>query len=258
MQKRNSPYINRFLQPDTIVPGAANPQAWNRYSYVLGNPLKYTDPTGHTVACSPYEDDCHADPAPTPVPNPGPGDGDDPNDPTDEADDPNPQGLPGSPECYPGELVCQLEAGGYEQSPSAPNFWPDYYIGSVFIPVYPPLPVFGINFSLTVDAFGNVYVNLGGGFSIGFSANAGGGWLLGPDNDKEEVLEGFLQGHSFNVSGGAGPGIGFNNVNPSYIQTGNEGSSIEDISIEGLITSPGLTGVFSYGWLIYDHVDDTP
>jgi hypothetical protein len=42
-----SPYINRFLQPDTIVPGAANPQAWNRYSYVLGNPLKYTDPTGH-------------------------------------------------------------------------------------------------------------------------------------------------------------------------------------------------------------------
>ncbi|MEP7134622.1 MAG: RHS repeat-associated core domain-containing protein [Chloroflexota bacterium] len=43
----SSPYINRFLQPDTIVPGAANPQAFNRYSYVLGNPLRYTDPTGH-------------------------------------------------------------------------------------------------------------------------------------------------------------------------------------------------------------------
>jgi len=42
-----SPKLGRFLSPDTIVPGAANPQAYNRYSYVLGNPLKYTDPSGH-------------------------------------------------------------------------------------------------------------------------------------------------------------------------------------------------------------------
>jgi RHS repeat-associated protein len=39
--------LGRFLSADSIVPGAANPQAWNRYSYVLGNPLKYIDPTGH-------------------------------------------------------------------------------------------------------------------------------------------------------------------------------------------------------------------
>ena len=42
-----SPKLGRFLSPDTIVPGAANPQAYNRYSYVLNNPLRYTDPTGH-------------------------------------------------------------------------------------------------------------------------------------------------------------------------------------------------------------------
>ena len=39
--------LGRFISADTIVPGAGNPQAFNRYSYTLGNPLKYTDPTGH-------------------------------------------------------------------------------------------------------------------------------------------------------------------------------------------------------------------
>ncbi len=35
------------MSADTVVPGAGNPQALNRYTYVLNNPLKYTDPTGH-------------------------------------------------------------------------------------------------------------------------------------------------------------------------------------------------------------------
>ncbi len=38
--------LARFTQPDTIVPEPGNPQALNRYSYVLNNPLRYTDPTG--------------------------------------------------------------------------------------------------------------------------------------------------------------------------------------------------------------------
>ena len=29
------------------MPGAGNPAAWNRYGYVLYNPVKYTDPSGH-------------------------------------------------------------------------------------------------------------------------------------------------------------------------------------------------------------------
>jgi hypothetical protein len=41
------PLIGRFIQADTIVLGPGNPQALNRYSYVLNNPLRYTDPTGH-------------------------------------------------------------------------------------------------------------------------------------------------------------------------------------------------------------------
>jgi hypothetical protein len=39
--------LGRFIQPDSIVPEPGNPQSLNRYSYVLNNPLRYTDPTGY-------------------------------------------------------------------------------------------------------------------------------------------------------------------------------------------------------------------
>ncbi len=41
------PILGRFIQPDTIVPDAKNLQAYNRYTYVNNNPLKYVDPSGH-------------------------------------------------------------------------------------------------------------------------------------------------------------------------------------------------------------------
>jgi RHS repeat-associated protein len=41
------PQIGRWISPDTIVPDLANPQSLNRFSYVLGNPLAYVDPSGH-------------------------------------------------------------------------------------------------------------------------------------------------------------------------------------------------------------------
>ena len=42
--------LGRFLGADTIVPKPANPQAFNRYSYMFNNLLKYVDPTSHSMA----------------------------------------------------------------------------------------------------------------------------------------------------------------------------------------------------------------
>ena len=44
------PALGRFIQPDTIVPEPGDPQALNRYSYVLNNPLRYNDPSGHRLS----------------------------------------------------------------------------------------------------------------------------------------------------------------------------------------------------------------
>jgi hypothetical protein len=41
--------LMRWTQPDTIVPGAGNPQSLNRFSYVLNQPILFNDPSGHCV-----------------------------------------------------------------------------------------------------------------------------------------------------------------------------------------------------------------
>ena len=50
------PQLGRFLSPDPFIQTLTNPQNYNRYSYCLNNPLKYTDPDGEfftalTVFC---------------------------------------------------------------------------------------------------------------------------------------------------------------------------------------------------------------
>lgn len=43
------PALGRFLQADTIVPDPTDSQSLNRYAYVLNNPVRYTDPSGHCI-----------------------------------------------------------------------------------------------------------------------------------------------------------------------------------------------------------------
>lgn len=43
------PILHRFLAPDNFIEAPFNTQNYNRYGYVLNNPLKYTDPSGEFI-----------------------------------------------------------------------------------------------------------------------------------------------------------------------------------------------------------------
>jgi hypothetical protein len=43
----DDPVLGRFIQADTLVPEPGNPLAWDRYAYVLNNPVSFLDPSGH-------------------------------------------------------------------------------------------------------------------------------------------------------------------------------------------------------------------
>jgi hypothetical protein len=43
----------RWVSADTIVPDPSDPRGLNRFAYVLGNPIRYVDPSGHGVPVPP-------------------------------------------------------------------------------------------------------------------------------------------------------------------------------------------------------------
>jgi len=45
-------YLNRWTQPDTIIPNGYDPQTLNRYAYAMDNPIRYNDPSGHLANCN--------------------------------------------------------------------------------------------------------------------------------------------------------------------------------------------------------------
>ena len=51
------PVLARFVSADSIAPKPENPQTRNRYSYVLNNPIRYTDPSGHCSESAAQEEE---------------------------------------------------------------------------------------------------------------------------------------------------------------------------------------------------------
>ena len=44
------PGVGRFISADTIIPNPANPQSYNRYTYVGNRPVNLIDPSGHCAS----------------------------------------------------------------------------------------------------------------------------------------------------------------------------------------------------------------
>ncbi|MBX3058575.1 MAG: hypothetical protein KF770_19090 [Anaerolineae bacterium] len=224
MQARwHLPGLARFISADTIIPNPANPQSYNRYSYVLNRALNFTDPTGHRPSdgCDDYEG-CSA-----PAENLW-------------------QDTDGQYYSYDPKLARKFRDGA------------DYTTAE--ISVGSPLPPVGGNISVTKDRYDNWYfgvgVNVGksplilGGRVVLGEMDDDGFWPLTNNVPDEDILEMHLTGLGENLGGGFIVGGG--------ITAPLDYDERRDVLKEGGLYTPQIGLSVSYNLLIYDNNSDTP
>jgi RHS repeat-associated protein len=208
--------IGRFVQADTIVPNPGDPRAFDRYSYVLGNPVRYSDPSGYRPECGVYVGECKSN-STNLSSNINTNSKTSSNSRIDRiesvvvSDEPNPF-LSSSPN---NESTPKLKSQCTNAHPclsawEQPYWWnmnpkhPDYYVLSASAG-----NGIGGTAILVVDRYGNVYFGIGGNVGKSISPATGslnGGWIGSSIDDKipdSENTEKFLAGLSVNGQIGA-------------------------------------------------------
>ena len=254
------PYLNRWNQPDSIIPDYKDPQSFDRYAFVRNNPVNRIDPTGHMDVCP----DC--------------GGGGELTDEEKLEKVKNLRKLDNLVYEFKKELakgnfllvvpnkvqlpqpICTVPSPKYIQgeellyNPSDIAF--DYITiaGSLSVPGSP----IGFAGSYTVDRYSNMY--LGGGISLGktyvtgWSVAITGGLIGGDPSDgnipAEFVTEKFLEGPALNAAIGAGLGTGITWSPFAY----GKGNNFRDyFAIETGTYSPQVGMTIYYSWLVFDN-----
>ena len=266
-----SPKLGRFLSADSMVPNAANPQDFNRYSYVRNNPIRYTDPSGNIPI------DCYNDPSycsntttlPSSPYKPKPaGGGNNNNNGGNSCSGPNPSvvciptptsqpDLPTIPTTVLDPVVsngCTSTRPCIGPKPEDPSWWnldpssPDYYILSVSAG---PIGLPGVTGTLAIDRYKNVYGGLGvnyGKSMESFSASLTGGFIGSPFDDviPDPVnIQSFMTGWAINGGIGVGGGGGVT-WSPGANQT-----FVSNVAVEGGIYLPPSLGVSAvHSWML--------
>jgi len=269
------PKLGRFLSADTIVPGAGNPQAYNRYAYTLNNPLRYIDPSGHFTCSNNKNNDDYCPGHSTsgssspvvipPVVNlPGGGNNNNNGNGSDYCSvysDACNAGVAGASNSGgpvisyvpPGPSCTEVPYCYVPPESSEPYPWlPDYWVVDISIPVW--LTFTGINLQpYVVDKYGNYYVAGGAGIGTspipGLKANfsLSGGYIF-DDNTTEEEAQSFLQRATVSGCGGFVGGICGTWGNPSI----SKDPKLKDVALQVGLFSPQAGVSATYGLLVSD------
>jgi hypothetical protein len=239
------------------VPNPSDPQAFNRYSYVLNNPLRYIDPSGHASVCGfSYSDpECYG---PDPWAPPSSGGGGGIYIPLDSGkkqnkpkvvDEPQPVVIVAPPVAVdvPGQCdwaQCTDERETLDNI-DPPLRQPDYTAAN-FATGW-PFGVVGLDIQITVDSYFNWYVS--GGIYVGTPGfTLFDGWIFQEEPPSQEDIEGFITSNSIFVSGGYWVGGGATWGRPFDGEL-----NWNDIAVDAGFSTPGGAGGWTYGVFLYDN-----